>query len=81
MYLCPKCKSKNIEIEVKVQVKLIQHGEDDFETDYEGGNHEWSGESIMTCMACATSATVDEFEVKEEDEDAGEEAGEASDER
>jgi DNA-directed RNA polymerase subunit RPC12/RpoP len=59
---CPKCSSTVLIIEAKTEVKLIQNGEDDFETlDY--GGHEWNGNSDCRCFDCGHRGEVDAFDI------------------
>jgi Zn finger protein HypA/HybF involved in hydrogenase expression len=71
MWQCPKCESKNLDVEISTMARLNQHGADDFETatdEAEDQSHEWGDTSLMQCRDCGHSATAKEFEV-EADED------------
>ncbi len=67
-YQCPKCQSDNLTVAVTVYVKLVQY-EDNQETEYEGGDHEWDDSSTMTCNDCQHADSASAFEVEEEDPD------------
>lgn len=47
---CPNCGSKRLSVMVTVSADLTQSG-DNFETDA-NGDHEWDGDSLMTCGGC-----------------------------
>lgn len=54
---CPKCHSRELDVEIKTSAKLIQYDEhgEDFSTDNDesvNGDHEWGSGSIMTCLDC-----------------------------
>ena len=51
MWICPTCGSDNLSVTVTVRARLIQHP-DNFETDIDGGDHEWDRDSLMCCNAC-----------------------------
>ncbi len=48
---CPNCGSDRLSVMVTVSADLIQNGEN-FETDA-AGDHEWDGDSLMTCKECS----------------------------
>ena len=64
-YLCPKCKSHNLRIEVKVIVSLRQDGEGNIETIDDDANniHAWGDESPMYCTACEYAGEAQDFTV------------------
>jgi hypothetical protein len=68
-YKCPKCGSYDeIDIQVSVWARLIQHGEDDFETDTDesdDGSHDWDGMSGARCAACSESGDLCGFETED----------------
>ena len=50
---CPKCGSHNLKVVVLVWAKLFQSPyEDNFQTEPEGGDHEWDEDSRMMCSGC-----------------------------
>ena len=57
---CPQCGSTALTVSVCVQAKLTQTG-DNFETEPEG-DHEWDGDSLMTCQNCHYTAASRQFE-------------------
>lgn len=61
MWICPKCGSDNLSVEVKVRARLIQYPEN-FETELEDGDHEWDGASTMTCNGCKHMSRVSDFD-------------------
>lgn len=66
MWQCPQCKSTDLEVAVIVTVRLIQRGPDadNFETEYEGGDHEWDGTSNMSCRDCTHTDAAMSFVVE-----------------
>ena len=67
-YKCPKCGSYDeIDIRISVWARLIQHGEDDFETDTsepDDGSQYWDDASTARCTACSESGELYEFETE-----------------
>lgn len=59
-WVCPRCKSDDLTVSVKVEAKLTQSG-DNFETE-PAGDHEWDGDSLMTCQNCQYTAASRQFE-------------------
>lgn len=59
-WACPQCGSKNLSVMVTVSANLTQSG-DNFETD-PNGDHEWDGDSLMTCRECQYTAASRQFE-------------------
>ena len=57
---CPNCGSKNLSVTVTTEARLIQY-DDNFETEVEG-DHEWDGDSLMTCHDCHFCAASRQFE-------------------
>lgn len=57
---CPQCGSKKLSVMVTVSADLTQSG-DNFETD-PNGDHEWDGDSLMTCQECQYVAASRQFE-------------------
>lgn len=59
-WACPQCGSKNLSVMVTVSANLTQSG-DNYETD-PNGDHEWDGDSLMTCRECQHTAASRQFE-------------------
>ena len=59
-WACPQCGSKKLSVMVTVSADLTQSG-DNFETD-PNGDHEWDGDSLMTCQNCQYTAASRQFE-------------------
>lgn len=59
-WVCPKCGGKKLSVMVTVSADLTQSG-DNFETD-PNGDHEWDGDSLMTCQNCQYTAASRQFE-------------------
>lgn len=59
-WVCPKCGGKKLSVMVTVSADLTQSG-DNFETE-PAGDHEWDGDSLMTCRECQYTAASRQFE-------------------
>lgn len=59
-WACPQCGGKKLSVMVTVSADLTQSG-DNFETD-PNGDHEWDGDSLMTCQNCQYTAASRQFE-------------------
>ena len=57
---CPQCGGKKLSVMVTVSADLTQSG-DNFETE-PNGDHEWDGDSLMTCQNCQYTAASRQFE-------------------
>lgn len=57
---CPNCGSKKLSVMVTVSADLTQSG-DNFETD-PNGDHEWDGDSLMTCNSCSYCSASRQFD-------------------
>ena len=60
VWVCPKCGGKKLSVMVTVSADLTQSG-DNFETE-PAGDHEWDGDSLMTCQNCQYTAASRQFE-------------------
>lgn len=57
-YRCPRCgDDDHLYIGVRIDVRLRQ-SDDNFETEYEGGDHEWDDMSPAWCGACRWDGVV-----------------------
>lgn len=64
-YKCPGCPGGGIVVEVRTNMRLVQHENGEIETDdlHSGSHdHHWDENSTMTCMACGFCATAWEFD-------------------
>ena len=59
-WVCPKCGGKKLSVMVTVSADLTQTG-DNFWTE-PAGDHEWDGDSLMTCQNCQYTAASRQFE-------------------
>lgn len=59
-WVCPKCGGKKLSVMITVSADLTQSG-DNFETE-PAGDHEWDGDSLMTCQNCQYTAASRQFE-------------------
>ena len=57
---CPKCDSKNLTVTVTTEARLTQYS-GNFETEVED-DHEWDGDSLMTCNRCSYCSASRQFE-------------------
>ena len=65
-YACPNCNSPhNMRIVATVRVKLVQHGDDVFETELDDDEHDWDSESSVECLACGWLGLMEDAEVEE----------------
>lgn len=61
---CPKCgRDDQIDVQVKVFVRLTPDGSDPFAADM--GDHEWEDDSPAECGSCGYEGLVRDFEIKE----------------
>lgn len=58
---CPKCGSTNLSVTIRASAKLHQDT-DNFETEVDGADHEWSESSAMTCDDCRHHSVALDFE-------------------
>lgn len=66
-WTCPKCQSQDLSVIVMTTANLIQHNDQNFETEVDG-DHEWDGSSLMTCRNCCYSDSARDFQDPEEEE-------------
>ena len=57
---CPNCGSKKLSVMVTVSADLTQSA-DNYETD-PNGDHEWDGDSLMTCKDCSYCSASRQFD-------------------
>lgn len=69
MWKCPQCQSDNLTVAITAHAYLRQYGEDNFETDADGCEHEWDGTSNMSCVDCGHCAAASSFEVEPKDDE------------
>ena len=66
-YSCPKCDGRELRVVVQAWATLMQEPEDDnFQTDVEETDHEWSSDSAMECVGCGHRGRVLQFSQQEE---------------
>jgi hypothetical protein len=68
-WACPHCRSQSLRVNVQINTNamLIQTGDGNFETDDDrGGDHEWDGNSQMTCCDCGFVGTAAGFRVPDD---------------
>ena len=64
-YKCPKCGSADLKVAVQVWARLIQEPEDDnFQTEFDGGDMEFDDNSPIMCNACGEHGAVKCFLVR-----------------
>lgn len=69
-YACPNCNSPhNMRIVATVWVKLVQHGDDVFETELDDDEHDWDSGSSVECLACQWLGRIKDAEVEDDDGD------------
>lgn len=66
-FCCPKCgDADHIDIAAMLWVRLVQNGEDEYETDADRADeqdHEWGSRSLAVCRDCGYSGRLARFEV------------------
>lgn len=64
-YACPECGGTTLKVCVRVWADLRQDEDQGFETDIDGGDHEWDGDSTMICASgdCTHFGDAKGFEV------------------
>lgn len=58
---CPECESDSLSVVVMTSATLVQESDGNFQTEVDG-DHEWDGNSSMTCTDCGHSGAASEFE-------------------
>lgn len=62
-YACPTCGSIQLGLTTSVPVQLLQDHDGNFETSYDGGDHEWDNSHNMWCRACRHRAAAASFDL------------------
>lgn len=63
MWICPDCKRRDcLTVTVQVTADLRQTDDVHFETEIEGGDHDWDGDSAMSCHSCGYIGSARQFE-------------------
>ena len=67
-WACPKCKSPDLKVDVTIhtRARLIQEPDGNFQTDENGGDHEWDDDGLMECCDCGHEAKVSAFRVPDD---------------
>jgi hypothetical protein len=67
-WACPKCKSPDLKVDVTIRTRarLIQEPDGNFQTDEDGGDHEWDGDSTMECAVCGHEDVARAFKVPDD---------------
>ena len=60
---CPECGSTDLHVVVEAMAKLTQGEDGEFETEIDGGSHDWDGGSSMVCKGCDFVDDAAGFEV------------------
>lgn len=61
MYICPKCSSIKLTVNVIVTADFVQEGDDNYQTVLDGGDHTWDDDSHMHCKDCGHWAVAEKF--------------------
>jgi uncharacterized protein YbaR (Trm112 family) len=66
--MCPKCKGQDLKVDVVIhtRARLIQETDGNFQTDSDGGDHEWDNGGMMECCDCGHEAKVSAFRVPDD---------------
>ena len=67
-WMCPKCKGQDLKVDVVIhtRARLIQETDGNFQTDSDGGDHEWDDDGMMECCDCGHEAKVSAFRVPDD---------------
>ena len=67
-WMCPKCKGQDLKVDVVIhtRARLIQETGGNFQTDSDGGDHEWDNGSMMECCDCGHEAKVSAFRIPDD---------------
>lgn len=67
-WMCPKCKGQDLKVDVVIhtRARLIQETDGNFQTDSDGGDHEWDNGGMMECCDCGHEAKVAAFRVPDD---------------
>lgn len=61
-YLCPSCGGHKLRVVVSAWAKLVQYGADEYETEVDDSDHEWSLDSVAECRECGKRGVMDDFD-------------------
>lgn len=62
-YACPVCGSVLLELSAVLPVKLLQDSDGNFQTVYDGGDHEWDNSHTMWCTSCKFAGMAASFDL------------------
>ena len=67
-WMCPKCKGMDLKVDIVIhtRARLIQEADGNFQTDEDGGDHEWDEDGLMECCDCGHEAKVSAFRVPDD---------------
>ena len=67
-WMCPKCKGMDLKVDIVIytRARLIQEPDGNFQTDENGGDHEWDDDGLMECCDCGHEAKVSAFRVPDD---------------
>ncbi len=67
-WVCPRCGDTDLKVDIVIntRARLIQEADGNFQTDEDGGDHEWGGSSIMECCNCGHEDKSRKFEVPDD---------------
>lgn len=66
--MCPKCQGQDLKVDIVIhtRARLIQEPDGNFQTDENGGDHEWDDDGLMECCDCGHEAKVSAFRVPDD---------------
>ena len=66
--MCPKCKGMDLKVDIVIhtRARLIQEADGNFQTDEDGGDHEWDDDGLMECCDCGHEDKVSVFRVPDD---------------
>jgi hypothetical protein len=67
-WVCPKCGDTDLKVDIVINIRarLMQEEDGNFQTDEDGGDHEWGGSSMMECCNCGHEDKSRKFEVPDD---------------
>ncbi len=67
-WVCPRCGDTDLKVDIVIntRARLTQEKDGNFQTDEDGGDHTWSGSSLMECCNCGHEDKSRKFEVPDD---------------
>ena len=67
-WMCPNCGSQDLKVDVVIhtRARLYQEADGNFQTEADGGDHEWGDDADMECCSCGHETKVAKFRVPDD---------------